>query len=81
MRTALFVSPINASNYIRGAGEVKGVQIRSINYETGVARVSLVNADDTVRTEVNGVDVPSPETAEDADIAAAVRATIAATLP
>lgn len=81
MRTTLFVSPIDASYYIGGAGEVKGVQIRSVNYETAVARVSLINADDSVRTEVNGITIPDPETATDEDIAAATRAVIEATLP
>lgn len=79
MRIVEFSSPINASNYVGGAGVVKGVQILSVNYETAKARVHLVNENDTVRQETNGIDIANPETDDDEEIAETVRATIAAT--
>lgn len=79
MKLVNFSSPVNASNYIADAGDVKGIGLRSMNYDSGTARVSLINADDSIRPEVNGIDIPNPETATDEEIAEAVRLAIVAT--
>lgn len=79
MKTILFDTPVDASNYIAGAGEVKGIKLRGVDYEGGNARFSLINADDSVRSEVNGIAITDPENATDESIAADVRDVIAAT--
>ncbi len=81
MKIITLASPVDASNYVAGAGTVSSVALRSINYETSRVRFSLVGEDEVVRSEVNGVEVESLDLATDEDIAAAIRATIEATIP
>lgn len=80
MKIVSFSSPLSASNYIAGAGTVTGIQLRSVDFDAAIARFSLVNADDSVRPEVNGVAISEPPNATDESIAADVRSAIAATL-
>lgn len=78
----LFNSPVDASNYSFGLGTAHGVEILSINYETGNYRFRLTDADgnDIGGGRVFGVIAPEGAAAE---IAADdhIRAAIAATIP
>lgn len=77
MKTLLFTSPIDASNYVAGFGLAKGIALRRINYETGVYAFSLIREDDTIAEQTNGVNVAEPS---EENAAADVRAAIATTL-
>lgn len=84
MKIQTFSSPIDAGNYVAGVGIVKGISLRSVDYETNVYRFSLVREDDSFAPEVNGVNPAdvAPGALVDEDSAAAhVRLAIAATLP
>lgn len=76
-----FSSPVNAGNYIAGFGNATGCKIRSINYDTGEVRFSLVGASGESEA-VNGIRMvdgdgnPNPS---EATVAAAVRAEVDAT--
>lgn len=78
MKTLLFTSPVDASNYVADAGTAKGAALRRINYETGEIRFSLIREDDTVAPQVNAITVEAPDEDTAAD---AIRAAISATIP
>lgn len=70
-----FLTPVNAGNYIAGFGTAKGASLRSIDYTTGEVRFSLVAADDTVSSVVNGIVVPE---VTEGTVAASIRNAVAA---
>ncbi len=78
MKILTFDSPVDASNYVAGAGTAKGIALRRINYETGVYAFSLIALDDSISAVVNGVNVEEPS---EENAAADIRAAIAATNP
>jgi hypothetical protein len=84
MKILTFSAPIDASNYVGGFGTAKGLALRSTDYEANVYRFSLVRPDDSIASQVNGVNPAdlTPGALVDEDNAAAdVRAAIAATNP
>lgn len=73
-----FTSPVDASNYIAGFGLATGAMLWAIDYKSNVLTFSLIAADGTVASQVNGI-VANPA---DQDTAAAdIRAAVAATNP
>ncbi len=78
MKNLIFETPVDASNYVAGAGTIKGIALRRINYETGVYAFSLIALDDSIGATVHGVNVDKPS---EENAAVDVRAAIAATIP
>lgn len=78
----LFNSPVDASNYSADLGTAHGIELLSIEYETGTYRFRLTDAagNDIGAGRVFGVVAPEGAAAE---IAADdhIRAAIAATIP
>jgi hypothetical protein len=84
MKVITFSSPVDASHYVAGFGLAKGIALKSTDYDANVYRFSLVRPDDSVASQVNGVNPAdlTPGALVDEDNAGTdVRAAIAATIP
>jgi|GEM_PF-6607174 len=78
-----FTSPVDASNYAADLGTAHGIELLSINYETGNYRFKLTDAEGNVISGDRVFGVIATDIENTAEIAADahIRAAIAATIP